>query len=99
MPKMVQVLWLNEKKHITILKSYDYYSFRTEFELGYENSYGHYIIEIFAYEKGKKKNFENMRSLYDYYTNEEIVSRISKKDKLIDKVISKLETLKTSRKV
>lgn len=96
---MVQVLWLNEKKHRTILKCYDYYSYRTEFKLGYENSYGHYIVEIFTYENGKKLNFENMQSLYDYYSNKEEDSRKSKKDKLIDKVISKLETLKTSRKV
>ena len=96
---MVQVLWLNEKKHRTILKCYDYYSYRTEFELGYENSYGHYIIEIFTIENGRKLNFRNMRSLYDYYTNKAVDSEKTIKDKLIDKVISKLETLKASRKV
>lgn len=94
---MVHVLWLNEKKQITILKTYDFYCFRFDFKIGYENSYGHYIIEIFTYENGKKLNFENFRCLYDFYANNEIDSKKSKKDKLIDKVISKLETLKTSR--
>lgn len=82
--KQVFVLWVNEKKHQTILKSYDFYSFKTEFEIGYENSFGHYIVEIFTIENGRKKKFDNMDNLYDYYISkaENTTSKISLIDRL-----------------
>lgn len=81
---MVLIYWLNQKSEIY----YRFYRIACNFEykVGYENSYGHYIIAIFYINQGKFIQIEKRQSIYK--------KEISKKSKIIDNLIGFLEKLK-----
>ena len=88
---MVIVYWLstNSKKENDIAIYYRVYWYFME-QVGYKNSYNHEVIAIQRYDNYLKK-FISIKSCLDFSINN---SKISLKDKFLNRVIDFLEKLK-----